>query len=355
MDEPTRDHYLDLLRTMGLARVFLYHASGWTWLSVLFPAMGVMFGIGGSLMAASLDRNGATAVPRRIRRLLLPFWAFGALSIAVLFLTGWRTAPTGRLGWTELGWWIVPVQVPPVGGQPWSWAFNAGLWYVVTYVWFVLASGVLLKLFRRRPWWCLGIATYLPAVFLIDGVHTGYFLVGYLPCWLLGFAHRDGLLHRIPARRYGALVAALAVSGGGWLLVAAVADDTSAVNQTPVGRTLWSMALVAAVLRLRPRLGRLARTSTYRRVVGLANARAVTIYLWHIPAGMLVTVLLLPVVPVDAGVHLVLRMAGMCAVTAVAVAALGWVEDVAAARRPTLLAGQRTPRPPTRDPAAFSA
>lgn len=49
-----RDRYLDLLRAVALGRVVIYHIFGWAWLTILFPSMGVMFALAGSLMARSL-------------------------------------------------------------------------------------------------------------------------------------------------------------------------------------------------------------------------------------------------------------------------------------------------------------
>lgn len=51
--KPGRDRYLDLLRSIALVRVVCYHLFGWAWLTVLFPSMGVMFALAGSLMARS--------------------------------------------------------------------------------------------------------------------------------------------------------------------------------------------------------------------------------------------------------------------------------------------------------------
>jgi peptidoglycan/LPS O-acetylase OafA/YrhL len=68
-----RNGYLDLLRAAAIVRVVVYHATGWAALTVVFPAMSVMFALAGSLMAASLDRWGPWAVERRMRRLLPSF------------------------------------------------------------------------------------------------------------------------------------------------------------------------------------------------------------------------------------------------------------------------------------------
>ncbi|RQX17432.1 hypothetical protein DDE19_11470 [Micromonospora ureilytica] len=247
-----RDRYLDLLRTIALVRVVLFHVTGWIWLSLLVPAMGLMFGIAGSLMAASLDRHGPSAVRRRLRRLLLPYWAFGAIALAVLSV-GWRPLPSGVAGWAELLWWALPLRVPPVGGQSWAWVFHVGLWYVVTYLWLVLLSPVLLRLFRRWPWPSVGVATALPVGMHLGGVHTGYFVAAYLSCWLMGFAHHDRLLHRVPWRWYGCLVAGLAGVGGIWVVAATVTGRAVDLNHIAGGTTLWSMALVAVLLRVQPR------------------------------------------------------------------------------------------------------
>ena len=67
-----RDRYLDLLRSIALVRVVVYHLFGWAWLSVLFPSMGVMFALAGSLMARSLNRPALGVIKGRLRRLLPP-------------------------------------------------------------------------------------------------------------------------------------------------------------------------------------------------------------------------------------------------------------------------------------------
>ncbi|WP_328655218.1 acyltransferase [Micromonospora sp. NBC_00330] len=337
--DPTadRDRYLDLLRTIALIRVVLFHVTGWIWLSLLVPAMGLMFGIAGSLMAASLDRHGPQAVLRRLRRLLLPYWAFGAIALVVLSV-GWRPLPGGVAGWAELLWWVLPLRVPPVGGQSWAWVFHIGLWYVVTYLWLVLLSPMLLRLFRRWPWPSIGVATALPVGMHLANVHAGYFVAAYLSCWLVGFAHHDRLLHRVPWRWYGCLVAVLAGVGGTWVVTAMVTGRAVDLNHIAGGTTLWSMALVAVLLRVQPTLVGRVPLGAVLRVV---NARAVTIYLWHIPASLGMFLLLAPMLPYNSVASIALRLTGVCLLTAGAVLLFGWIEDVAARRTPALFG----PRP----------
>ncbi|GAB3156274.1 hypothetical protein GCM10027290_53910 [Micromonospora sonneratiae] len=341
---PERDRYLDLWRAAALVRVVVYHVFGWVWLTVLFPAMGLMFALAGSLMAGSLDRSGQRAVVRRLRRLLPPLWAFAAVAVPLMLFTGWGAAPAADLGWGELLWWLLPARTPPTGSQSWAWAFNAVLWYIVTYLWLVLLSPALLAAFRRWPWRTLAVAVALPVASLFGVLEIGgYFneqatnISTYVACWLLGFAHHDGLLQRIPARRYAALVATFAVTGAGWVLVSGWSSGTFDINRIAGGNTLWSMAFVATVLRFRPPLTWLAQIRPVNRTVELLNARAVTVYLWHMPAGMLAAILLTPVaLPGWAG-NIFLRLLVVVLLTAVAVALLGWVEDLAAGRSPTLL------------------
>jgi|GEM_PF-903863 Predicted acyltransferases len=349
-----RDRYLDLWRAAALVRVVTYHILGWIWLTVLFPAMGLMFALAGSLMAGSVDRTGISAVRRRLRRLLPPLWGFAAVAVTLLLVTGWRAAPADRLGWGELVWWIFPARTPPVSDHPWAWAYNTVLWYIVTYLWLVLLSPLLRPAFRRWPWQSIAVAAALPIAFRFDIVTVGgYFheqainITSYLACWLLGFAHHDGLLHRIPARRYALVVTGLAVTGAAWVLYLGWSTGNYDLNRMQGANTLWSLAFVATVFRVRPRLDWLARIRPLDRAVELLNARAVTIYLWHLPLGVLAGVLITPVAASGGWLtNVVLRLAVVWALVAVAVALVGWIEDLAARRRPAVVPARLAPARP---------
>ncbi|MFI7078043.1 acyltransferase [Micromonospora sp. NPDC049903] len=339
----SRTSYLDLLRAAALARVLLYHATGWLWLSLLVPAMGVMFGVAGALLAASLDRYGTRAVGRRMRRLLVPFWAFGATVLVLVAVAGQVSGTPSGFGWGDVCWWLLPLRVPSAGAMSWGWAFTVGLWYVSTYLWLTLLSPLLLPLYRRWPWPVLAAATALPVCAHLAGVTQFYFVVSYLPCWLLGFAYHDGLLRRVPARLYHGLVLVLATVGGTWVLLAATTGAPGELNHIPAGSTIWSMAWVAALLRWAPRSTAVARSTGEVRptrgggLLRLVNARALTVYLWHIPASAAITALLMPWLSFDSVAHVGIRLVGMVLLTAVAALAVGWIEDLAARRHPRLL------------------
>ncbi|MQS05164.1 acyltransferase family protein, partial [Streptomyces alkaliterrae] len=212
-----RDRYLDFLRTLALLRVVVYHTFGWAWLTFVFPSMGVMFALAGSLMARSLRRPALGVIRSRVRRLLLPLWIYGVVVLTILFMQGWGPAK-GQEGWFWLRvlCWVVPVGSPPF---PWhigsesgllsdTWAVQAAapLWYLRAYFWFVLLSPLMLWLFRRMPWQTLLAPLALTAIFGTDLVdipgQTGSAVTDFVTfgaCWILGFAHHDKLLDRLPA------------------------------------------------------------------------------------------------------------------------------------------------------------
>src|SRR5258707_12298115 len=106
-----RNRYVDLLRAVAIIRVVTYHTLGFAWLTVAFPAMGLMFALGGSLMAASLDRSGIKAIGRRMRRIVIPFWVLGAFAVVFMSLMG-GVGQTWRLLL-----WFLPLHDPPAADK----------------------------------------------------------------------------------------------------------------------------------------------------------------------------------------------------------------------------------------------
>lgn len=365
---PGRDRYLDLLRSLALVRVVLYHLFGWAWLTVLFPSMGVMFALAGSLMARSLNRPALSVIRGRIRRLLPPLWAFSAVVLPLLFVGGWRLSEdpdhSGTWGLLELVNYVIPIGAPP---YPWevgfpkdllesTWADQAvgPLWYLRAYLWFVLASPLLLWAFRRVPW-----ATLLAPLALTAVVGTGLVSIPgelgnavtdfavYGSCWVLGFAHHEGVLAKVP--RYLAVSGAVLVMAFGlWWASGHLGSEGWDLNDIPLAQAAWSFGFVVILLQYSPSWqelpGRLAR---WDKLVTLSNNRAVTIYLWHNLLIMATVPILdraydLPFMQSDRAVaaldatgtlwmfFLVWPLIGL------AILAFGWIEDLAAKRRPRL-------------------
>jgi peptidoglycan/LPS O-acetylase OafA/YrhL len=330
----SRDRYLDALRAAALARVVVFHMFGFAWLSFVFPAMGVMFALGGSLMAASMRRSATAAVRGRVRRLLPALWFLGAILLPAMFWHGWT--PDGAY---RLVFWVVPVADPP--GSEWASGATVVLWYLVTYLWLVLISPLAWRAYQR-----FSLPTIvLPLVVLaftqlgpldVDGP-AGDVVVDvatFGACWFVGFAHRTGQLRRVKIALLVPLAATCVAAGAAWALTHP-ADDGLDLNDIPLAQALYSLGFVLLALRISPTMNRLPRIRPLDGAVTLLNSRAVTVYLWHnvaitlaFPLGDLVGAWRVGNVGYF-GLALVLLTA--------AVLAFGWVEDLAAKRRPAIL------------------
>ncbi|MFC9946115.1 acyltransferase family protein [Streptomyces pratensis] len=362
--KPGRDRYLDLLRAVALVRVVVFHLFGWAWLTVLFPSMGVMFALAGSLMARSLARPAGSVIRSRLRRLLPPMWAFSLIIVPVMFALSWKPIREEGLWWfIKLGSYLFPLGSPPFpeesgstgGWLELSWADQAAgpLWYIRAYLWFVLASPLLLKAFRRLPWVTLLAPIGLTAV-IGTGLVTvpGTFGEGLVDfavfgsCWILGFAHNDGLLKEIP--RYLAVSSAAIVMGFGlWWASGHLTEEGWNLDEIPLAQATWSLGFCAILLVYAPSWQKLpGRLAGWDSLVTLANNRAVTIYLWHnlllMAAAHLVDQLWsVPWFGDTFDTYIeqsyeVLILIAIWPLIGLAILAFGWVEDVAAKRRPRL-------------------
>ncbi|WP_327176057.1 acyltransferase family protein [Streptomyces sp. NBC_01335] len=370
---PTRDRYLDVLRSVALVRVVVYHLFGWAWLTVLFPSMGVMFTLAGSLMARSLARPAWSVIRSRVRRLLPPMWLFSAFALPTMLWLGWKPVKEEGLWWfIRLGSYLLPVGSPPypeVSGSEggWfesSWADQAAgpLWYIRAYLWFVIASPLLLKAFRKLPWVTMLAPIGLTAIFgtglvTIPGA-TGEGVVDFTvfaSCWILGFAHHDGLLKRVP--RYLAVSSAAIIMGFGiWWASGHLTDEGWNLDEIPLAQATWSFGFCLILLQYAPSWEKLpGRLAPYDGLVTLANNRAVTIYIWH-------NLLLMATVPLidqmwkigwvdehlgaySNGLYTGLSLILIWPLIGLAILAFGWVEDVAAKRRPRLWPSGKPARP----------
>jgi peptidoglycan/LPS O-acetylase OafA/YrhL len=325
----TRNQYLDLLRAVATVRVVVYHYTGWAALTVVFPAMSVMFALAGSLMAASLDRYGPWAVEKRLHRLLPSMWVLAAVAVPSMLAAGlvwdWRVLL-----------WAFPLEDPPATG---FWLEGlAATWYLRDFLWFVLLSPLVLPLFRRAPLVAVLVPYVALAVITVAGLAPPQVLRDlalYGGAWLLGFAHHDGLLKR---RRWW-LVGPLAVAGAAWALTHPGPRGLD-LNDIPLANALWSAAFILVALGVSPMV-------RPRRVLTVLNSRALTIYLWHVP--LIVAVARFAGwagLPIFGWVGIGWRLAVVAVLLSMVVLAVGWVEDVAAGRRLTLVPGVAARRMP---------
>ncbi|MER5756260.1 acyltransferase family protein [Streptomyces sp. NPDC002088] len=360
-----RDRYFDLLRAIALFRVVFYHLFGWAWLPVVFPSMGVMFALAGNLMAGSLGRRPAVQVVRsRMRRLLPPLWLLGAVGVTGMLLGGWGPDSEGHPGWwwIHLGFWILPLSDPPYGeglhgihgliGDEWAVELAVPLWYIRAYLWFVLLSPLLLRALRRLPW-----TTILAPIALSAALEFGWISVpswrldsnlsdfgAFGACWLLGMAHHEGILKRLP--RYVVPSLAPAVAGIGlWYALTHGFAPGHDLDDMPFAQSLWSFATVLLLLHISPSWSEWPRPlRRWDRLITLFNSRAVTIYLWHnvcIVAAQSLWDHLWNVPLLEEHAPWFLEsswplLVVVWALTACCILCFGWMEDLAAKRRPRL-------------------
>lgn len=340
-----RSRYFDFLRAAALIRVFLYHLFPFAGLSMIFPSMGVMFALGGSLMATSMRRSVEQAITGRLRRLLPALWAMAILLLPAMLLLEWP----GRPGWAHLAFWVVPVVEPPVAG--WAEPVEGVLWYLVAYLWLVLLSPLLRRVYQR-----IGlVAAVLPVIGVyfwdamswpvplrVESVVTD--VLTFAGCWILGFAHQAGALRKIG---WAVLVpiSAVLVGAGLWWTITHPGEEGVDLGNEPVAYAIYSAGFVLLLFRIDPKMAWLSRIRPLSGLVNFCNARAVTIYLWHNAAIALVLALAERYAPEDVGetVETVAIFGVVLATIAVIVAALGWVEDVAARRPVSLLPWSKVP------------
>ena len=248
-----RNRYIDLLRAAAIVRVVTYHTLGYAWLTVVFPAMGLMFALGGSLMAASLDRTGLPAIGRRMRRILPPVWVLGTFAVVTMSLMGGFDQR-----WKVL-LWVVPVADPPA--NPWGAQWLGMIWYIRSYLWFILLSPLLLWAFRRWPVPSLLLPFFVLVALVATGNGAGgmvrdFFL--YAPMWMLGFAHHDGTLRRLSHRVLWPLAGVLGAAGLA-LLYHAPGPRGYDLNDAPIADALWSTAFLLVLLTRAPAVMSLGR------------------------------------------------------------------------------------------------
>ncbi|MFI9763394.1 acyltransferase [Streptomyces sp. NPDC051963] len=340
-----RDRYFDTLRALALIRVVAYHTFGWAWAGMVFPSMGIMFGLAGTLMAKSLERPAVKVVRSRLRRLLPPFWFWGFFVVVAMLIHDWMP------GW-QIVFWIVPLGDPP--GNQWGVQAWEILWYLRTYLWFVLLSPALLWLFRKAPVPVLLLS--LAPILVLNFVWAGppdrlgnalWDFSTYLFCWMLGFAHRDGVLQKMkPAL---VVVLSLAAMGfGGWYAFTHQGEvGTYDLDEIPLAQAFWSAGFVMLLMWAKAHFGidfaGLTRFKRLDRLVTIFNARAVTIYLWHEIALILAVPLIdqfwnVPAFETYLPLESQWFMFGIgWILIAVFVLACGWVEDVAGRKKPRLL------------------
>ena len=264
-----RDRYLDALRAVALLRVVVFHMFGFAWLSFVFPAMGVMFALGGSLMAASMRRPGTAggtgaaagaAVRGRIRRLLPALWVMGAIVVPAMFWHGWTSDDANGRPLYRLVFWLVPIAEPP--GNEWADGVTVVLWYLVTYLWLVLLSPLAWRAYRRLPLPTVLLPLAVLAFTQLGPVEFGgpagdvvVNVATFGACWFVGFAHRTGQLARINPTVLAGLAGCCVAAGAAWAVTHPAGDGSLNLNDIPLAQAVYSLGFVLVALRFAPPMG----------------------------------------------------------------------------------------------------
>ena len=340
---PRREGTLDIIRAIATIRVVLWHTFAAPILSFFVASMPTMFFVAGSLLAASLDRRTARhVVADRMRRLLPPFWAFGAFVVTLLTLASVRSpGPSTHIEARNLLAWIFPLVAPT--GTPWEggWLIQP-LWYLRTLIWLILLAPALRWLLSRVGPVLLSIP--VAAVFLVDHFvqnptsappsfgHIRWFagdLSLYSIFLMLGFMHRRGTFANMSRRvRTECLVIAscLAVM---WCSTQPLPGGV--VNNSYPAHLLVGSAWLFAALRFESVLDAASGSALLRPVITVLNQRALTIYLWHTTSIVIATWIMAQLAP---GAPRLVVLIPVVAVISAFILLFGWLEDTAARRAP---------------------
>jgi len=319
-DRPDRNVAVDLARALAIVVVVWFHLSffrldlrftpegepqlgfgmrslgvvGWvgSWFLQIMPLFFVAGGFANTLVVDRHVRSGASLghyLALRGRRLIGPLTVY--------------------IGWWTLVGTIVAVFAGPETGAWFSGLLTRVLWFIVVYLLIVLIAPVMVRAQDRWGW---RVPVVLLAAALV--VDTASFLahnpwireINLLTVWpfahQLGIAYARGRWRTSP--RWVSLVTAGAAAAAILVLLLIAPYPTTAVglgdqaesNLAPPSAPMALLALVqVAGLALLERYAgaALAADLRLRRVLGVVNALAMTLYLWHLPIIGLTAVLLM--------------------------------------------------------------
>ncbi|HEX6954943.1 MAG TPA: acyltransferase [Agromyces sp.] len=306
---PHRDPAIDAARAACLVVVFVLHAmmvgvsvgpqgpvlenalEGWagfapaTWVVQVMPLFFVIGGYAGWTQWRRLEERGADAasfVRARLARLVRPaivLVAVVASALAALAAAGLPAEVVATAGYRI--------------GQP--------LWFLTVYLACSSLVPFMAALHARHPW--LTLAALSVVAVAVDGMRfaSGVDAVGYanlLVVWLLvqqlGFLLADGTVERMPRRgRLGAAAAALAALAA--MTVAGPYSTDLFTNLNPPTACLVVLGVAQLFLfsLVRPALRRRAERPRAQRIIARFGEWGMTLYLWHLPAFVLLAGVLL--------------------------------------------------------------
>jgi len=315
----TRDRYVDFLRVASLGGVILGHflmsvvedrpgaikdgafdftnilaVEPWTrpgtWLLQVMPIFFVVGGFAHAVSWRSLMRRGggyADFARARIGRLVIPALAFVSIGMVVGAVVEWRLGERNDY-----------VSVLQIAGQL--------LWFIGIYLIAASLAPPMLRLHERFGWRTLaGLSAAVVSVDVlrlgldVDGVRWLNFAFVWLFVHQLGFFYADGVADRLGARRLGGAMLGIGAGGAAllmWLgpygtaMVSYPGEKLSNLAPPTVVLALFGVAQAGALLMVRAPVRRwLDRPRVWRTVIA-GGGLAMTAFLWHFTALILMYV-----------------------------------------------------------------
>ena len=354
-DAPTasarpRDRFLDLLRMVSVLRVIALHTCSkppivyFPWIQWIFPGMPEVFFVSGAVMAATLRRRPWAGVLRgRFRRLLPPFYVYAVVALAVMIVTDLRSpSPLATVDRGDVLSFIFPI-VRPTGSVT-RVVLWGHLWFLNAFVWVIALAPLTYWMHRRlkgSPLVLFGLA-FIACVALDKlgrhGIRSEFYdvtLFGWF--FQLGYLYDDGILQRIRPRVHLAIGVVLGVAG--WTVAERIEPvwrkGLNELYGSQSGHLLIGAAWMFGAFAAREPIQRwLAHRSG--RGLDLVTRRTYTLFIWGPSANALAFAAVR-----HFGLNRVLYFAVTSASLFGLLLAFGWVEDVAAKRKPELLPGWR--------------
>lgn len=338
---PERDGFLDIVRSIAVLRVILWHALGAPILTYLVAAVPAIVFVSGSLLTRSLDRHPVRQViGDRLRRLLIPYWVLAGAALTILALASLAGAHDAWPGWGALTW-VVPILDPRATRFESGW-ISAPLWYVRLMVWMLLLIVPLRAAVRRWPVYTLAALSLGTVLAQVASARVEpYGLAGQV-CWYAGdlmmfggflaagVLHGDGRLAGWSPRRWLALATgALAITILGALYWPPPGGN---VNHDHITLAVVGAGWLALALAANRPLTRLTKSShATMATVAFLTRRSLTVYLWH-PAAILLAYRACAGLGLVGPIRILATLACTGLGTLAACLTLGWVEDRAARR-----------------------
>lgn len=285
-----RDRFLDSMRAVAILRVVGVHLAGatsllwWPAPTFVMPGMPIVFFISGALTLRSFSSPKQTPQrfwKDRLRRLLVPYWAYlAAISLlAVVF-----DSLTDQAKWT-VDHSAILANVIPFRAVPLSRGakFMTGhLWFMSCFLVLTLAAPALVWVHRRWPRGLLVAAlAFLLSVQALDLLADWTFwrefdrLSLFAGCYIAGFSY-SATTHE-DRRRFMLAAGALAIGAAAYM-----SWDPTVVNASEISHALVGGAWLCIALAWRDVIERFA--NDHSGLLDNVTKRTFTLYLWGWPS-----------------------------------------------------------------------